>query len=101
VQFSGPLSVVDAVLADHAEAVVREAVSNTVRHAEATSIAISVSVGDDLCIDVIDDGCGIGDDITGSGLSNLHQRGPHRGGTLPVEPRAQGGTRLRWCAPLR
>ena len=32
-QFVGPLSVVDAALADHAEAVVREAVSNAVRHA--------------------------------------------------------------------
>ena len=42
VQFLGPLSVVDAVLADHAEAVVREAVSNAVRHANATTIAIEV-----------------------------------------------------------
>ena len=33
VQFVGPLSVVEADLADHAEAVVREAVSNAVRHA--------------------------------------------------------------------
>src|SRR5262249_10756570 len=37
VQFVGPLSVVDGPLADHAEAVVREAVSNVVRHAEATT----------------------------------------------------------------
>ena len=36
VQYVGPLSVVDAALADHAEAVVREAVSNAVRHADAT-----------------------------------------------------------------
>jgi signal transduction histidine kinase len=36
VQFSGPLSVVDATLADHAEAVVKEALSNAVRHAEAS-----------------------------------------------------------------
>lgn len=101
VQFSGPLSVVDSVLADHAEAVVREAVSNAVRHAEAMSLAISVSVEDDLCIDVVDDGCGIGDDITGSGLSNLRQRAADVGGTLTVEAMAEGGTRLRWRAPLQ
>ena len=36
VQFVGPLSVDRAALADHAEAVVREAVSNAVRHGRAT-----------------------------------------------------------------
>ena len=52
VQFSGPLSVIDPVLADHAEAVVREAVSNAVRHAKASTLAIRVSVDDDLTIEV-------------------------------------------------
>ncbi len=58
VQYTGPLSVVDAALADHAEAVVREAVSNAVRHADATTLTVNVAVGDDLCIDVVDDGKG-------------------------------------------
>src|SRR5213075_1139979 len=44
-KFVGPLSVVDAALADHAEAVVREAVSNAVRHANATTLNINVNVG--------------------------------------------------------
>ena len=47
VQYTGPLSVVDAALADHAEAVVREAVSNAVRHADATTLTVNVTVGDD------------------------------------------------------
>ena len=38
---TGPLSVVDAALADHAAAVVREAVSNVVRHAGARSVTVS------------------------------------------------------------
>lgn len=59
VQLSGPLSVVDAILADHAEAVVREAVSNAVRHSHAKSLSISVSAADDFCIEVADDGRGI------------------------------------------
>ena len=91
---------VDGVLADHAEAVVREAVSNAVRHAAATSLAISVVVEDDLCIDVVDNGCGISSDITGSGLTNLGQRAADVGGTLTVETTPEGGTRLRWRAPL-
>ena len=74
VQFSGPLSVIDTVLADHAEAVVREGVSNAVRHANATSIAVNVAVADDLCIEVVDNGSGIQGDVTGSGLTNLRQR---------------------------
>ena len=45
-QVSGPLSVVDAVLADHAEAVVREAVSNVVRHAGATTVTVNLKVDD-------------------------------------------------------
>ncbi|HUL98509.1 MAG TPA: GAF domain-containing protein, partial [Mycobacterium sp.] len=59
VQFVGPLSVVGAALADHAEAVVREAVSNAIRHAEATTLRVSVTVEDDLHIEVIDNGRGI------------------------------------------
>ena len=100
VQFSGPLSVVDAVLADHAEAVVREAISNAVRHANATTMAISVSVGDELTVDVVDNGCGIGDEISPSGLANLRQRAEDVGGTFSVLKAEGGGTRLRWCAPL-
>src|SRR3954469_12142001 len=52
VQFVGPLSVVGASLADHAEAVVREAVSNAVRHANATTLTVSVLVEDEFVIQV-------------------------------------------------
>ena len=100
VQYVGPLSVVDAALADHAEAVVREAVSNAVRHADATSLAVTVSVADDLCIEVVDDGRGIPDDVTGSGLTNLHQRAADASGTFTVVALPERGTKLRWCAPL-
>ena len=100
VQYVGPLSVVDAALADHAEAVVREAVSNAVRHADATSLAVTVTVADDLCIEVVDDGRGIPDDVTGSGLTNLHQRAADASGTFTVEALPERGTKLRWCAPL-
>lgn len=100
VQYVGPLSIVDATLADHAEAVVREAVSNAVRHADATSLAVTVSVADDLCIEVVDDGRGIPDDVTGSGLRNLHQRAADVSGTFTVGALPVRGTKLRWCAPL-
>ncbi|WP_037070383.1 sensor histidine kinase, partial [Pseudonocardia acaciae] len=100
VRMSGPLDVVSAPLAEHAEAVVREAVSNAVRHAQARELTVTVSVDDDLVIDVVDDGVGIPDTVARSGLHNLHQRAGEMGGSFVVEPAAHGGTRLLWTAPL-
>ncbi|HEX7321818.1 MAG TPA: GAF domain-containing protein [Mycobacterium sp.] len=100
VAFVGPLSVVDGTLADHAEAVVSEAVSNVVRHAHATKLTVQVRVADDLSIEVTDDGCGIPGDVTPSGLTNLRRRAEEIGGTFSTESAPGGGTLLRWCAPL-
>lgn len=100
VQFVGPLSVVDAGLADHAEAVVREAVSNAVRHSGATELAIVVKVEDDLGITVTDNGCGIGRNVTESGLANLRHRAEQSAGALTITTSADAGTTLHWSAPL-
>lgn len=100
VQYIGPLSVVDSGLADHAEAVVREAVSNAVRHAQATTLTVRVTVDDDLCIEVGDNGCGLPEEFTGSGLMNLKRRAEDAGGEFTVDTQASGGTLLRWSAPL-
>ncbi|MGV0871248.1 sensor histidine kinase [Mycolicibacterium sp. XJ879] len=99
VQYAGPLSVVDADLADHAEAVVREAVSNAVRHANATTLSISVVVADELTIEVIDNGRGFSDDVARSGLYNLRKRATDMGGTFSVHRAPDQGTVLRWSAP--
>ncbi|WP_328360680.1 GAF domain-containing sensor histidine kinase [Mycobacterium sp. NBC_00419] len=100
VHISGPLSVVDGSLADHAEAVVHEAISNVVRHAGARSATVSVTVDDDLTISVTDDGVGIGADITRSGLANLAARAHDCGGQFRITDQPGGGTRLVWSAPL-
>jgi signal transduction histidine kinase len=100
VQVVGPLSVVESPLADHAEAVMREAVSNATRHANASTLAITVTVDDDFCIEVIDDGDGIIGDVTGSGLRNLHDRAQQADGELTIAEAPGGGTVLRWSAPL-
>jgi signal transduction histidine kinase len=57
-------------------------------------------VGDNLCIEVVDDGKGIAQDVTASGLKNLRQRAEDAGGSFSVEAQPSGGTKLRWCAPL-
>ena len=101
VQFVGPLSVVDAVLADHAEAVVREAVSNAFRHAHATTLTVNVRVEDDLRIEVIDNGRGIPDAITESGVANMRRRAEEVDGEFAIERAPDGGTWVRWSAPFR
>lgn len=99
-QFTGPISVVDSALADHAEAVVREAVSNAVRHAHATALTVTVKVDDNLTVEVVDNGRGISERTRSSGLMNLHHRAQQVGGTLTVDTPPTGGTALRWTAPL-
>ena len=100
IRMSGPLDVVPASLAEHAQAVVREAVSNAVRHAAATGLTVTVSVDDDLVIDVTDNGVGIPGTVARSGLHNLRSRAEETGGTFRTELVAGGGTRLVWSAPL-
>lgn len=100
VRMSGPLDVLPAELAHDAQAVVREAVSNAVRHAKAADLTVTVSVEDDLVIDVTDNGVGVPDTIARSGLHNLSQRAADAGGSCTVTRPAEGGTRLVWTAPL-
>ena len=100
VHFVGPLSVIDATLADHAEAVVREAVSNAVRHSGGHTLTVNVRVEDELSVEVIDDGCGLPADVTASGLNNLRARAEEVGGTLVIGDAPGGGTVVHWMAPL-
>ncbi|OBB30640.1 histidine kinase [Mycolicibacterium peregrinum] len=99
-RFVGPLSVVDATLADHAEAVLREAISNAVRHSGASELAVLVEVADDLSIEVSDNGCGIAAEITESGLGNLRARALSADGQFTIIDQPGGGAVLRWAAPL-
>ncbi|TNC21845.1 GAF domain-containing sensor histidine kinase [Amycolatopsis alkalitolerans] len=100
VRVSGPLGVVSAPLAEHAEAVVREAVSNAVRHSGGTTVTVTISVSDDLVIDVTDDGHGMPDKIARSGLHNLATRAEDAGGSFSVSAAQGGGTKVVWCAPV-
>ena len=95
-----PLSVVAADLGEHAEAVVREAVSNAVRHGKARNVAVDVRVAEDLSVIVTDDGCGIGETPKRSGLANLATRAAEVGGMFSIGRRPEGGTRMEWSAPL-
>ena len=100
VRVSGPIGVASPDLAEHAEAVLREALSNAVRHAQATSVTVTVSVGDHLIIDVTDNGTGMPGTVARSGLHNLANRARQAGGAFALETPDGGGTRVLWSAPL-
>lgn len=99
VQYVGPLSVVDDMLADHAEAVVREALGTAVRHSGVTTVTVRVTVTDELRIEVSDDGHRTPDELGDGGSAGLRRRAAEVGGESTIES-APGGTLLRWSAPL-
>lgn len=98
----GPVdSLVPASLADHATAVVREALSNVARHADARACSVEVHVdGRTMSLEVTDDGRGLDGDRYESGLSNLRRRAQDLGGWLSLAPAEPQGTRLVWQVPL-
>ena len=101
VRISGAVdTLVPPSVAEHADAVVREALSNALRHARATELTLAVDAGEDLVIRVGDDGIGIPSDVRRSGLANLAERARACRGTLDVVARETGGTLLTWRVPL-
>jgi two-component system, NarL family, sensor histidine kinase DevS len=101
VRISGPVdTLVPPELGTHAVAVVREAISNAVRHGRARTVTLTVEVGDDLVLDVLDDGVGMPPDVGRSGLRNLEERARERGGRFSVRRVEPSGTRLTWSVPL-
>ena len=92
-------------VAEQALAALREALSNTARHASASQVDVTVDVDPDgmLAVQVTDDGTGIPAEGRRSGLRNMAKRAEKLGGELrltPVDPgAARPGTRLEWRVP--
>ena len=101
VRMHGPTTAVGGELAEHAEAVTAEAVSNAVRHSGASRLTVEVSIADMLTVDIVDNGCGMPvDNSRRSGLANMSYRAEQVGGSCEVTNPPEGGTRVRWTAPL-
>jgi len=78
---------------------VAEGVTNALRHAAASSIAVRVEADAGMVrVDVVDDGRG-GPVVPGVGLSSLAQRAGSLGGCLRVASAAPAGTRLHLLLP--
>jgi signal transduction histidine kinase len=100
---SGP---VDSAIPDDIRpellAVLREALANIARHAQATSARVSVRAADgDVVLSVQDNGIGMDPGRARSGIVNMGERAHDLGGTLEVGPPRHGaGTILTWRVPL-
>ncbi|ASL15162.1 two-component sensor histidine kinase [Mycobacterium intracellulare subsp. chimaera] len=101
VRMHGATTTVGGELAEHAEAITTEAVSNAIRHSGASRLTIEVNVADMLTLDIIDNGSGIpADNRRRSGLGNMVYRAEQVGGRCEISNQAAGGTRVHWTAPL-
>ncbi|WP_237224906.1 sensor histidine kinase [Rothia nasisuis] len=80
---------------------VNEALTNTLKHAQAQFVSLSVFVvGDSLVVTVEDNGIGGAEPARGTGLAGLVERAVALGGTVQVDSPAGGPTRLTLALPL-
>ncbi|HSP76690.1 MAG TPA: histidine kinase [Cryobacterium sp.] len=102
VLFSGAIDLqVSTPLADDLLAVVREGLTNVVRHAQARDTAVSVSArAGFLTIKISDNGVGLCGSERCSGIANLSVRAARWQGTVSLSDRESGGVLLLWTARL-
>lgn len=102
-ELTGPVdsAVPDAVRPD-LTAVLREALSNAVRHAQASRVTVAVRVdGGQVSVTVTDDGVGCDPATARGGLVNLRERAEGHGGIFTVGRVEPHGTEVCWTVPLR
>ncbi len=80
-------------------AVVRELVTNVVRHASATRVTVTVTVDAEVRVVVTDNGVGLPAVAVRSGLTNLADRAERHGGRLTTSTGPKG-TQIRWSVPM-
>ena len=80
--------------------IVTEAVTNVVRHARAARCWLTISAGEAVDIDVVDDGIGVDDDVAmGVGWTAMRERAAELGGSVHVGPNEPTGTHVHVRLP--
>ncbi len=81
--------------------VVKEALHNVVKHAQATEVNMTINISDSLVIILHDNGTGFDPNKTrafSNGITNMQKRMSDIGGTLEIKN--ENGTRIELCARL-
>ena len=101
-ELDGPLdSAVPSETRTDLLAVLREALSNVVRHAAARTVSVSVRVGSgQLRLRVTDDGRGVPEGGRRSGIENMRTRAEKAGGSFALSPNTPTGTIVEWSVPV-
>jgi signal transduction histidine kinase len=100
--FGDPQPVPDSV-SQAAYRIVQEALTNTLKHAHASTVDVRIRyLARDLEIDVADNGRGTAAASAGGmGLIGMRERVAVHDGTIEAGPRAEGGYRVRARLPLQ
>lgn len=110
VQHIGPSRVLSASFATHAVHVAREAVTNAIKHARATSIAVTFDTTDvrEMVVHIKDNGLGMvvqrpvetaNPLAGGQGLSTMQSRAIAMGGSLTIESPLPSGMQVTLRVP--
>jgi signal transduction histidine kinase len=104
VVFVGPIdNVVPQRTADNLLAVLREALTNAGKHANASRFIVTLSVNDDVTLEVVDNGIGIQLPFApdaGLGIDNLRKRAERLQGDFEISEVPSGGTCVTWRVPV-
>lgn len=102
VSTTGPVdTVMTPAISHHLLAVLREALSNVSRHADASTVHIEIEAGDVVALTVTDNGNGRAlKSERRSGLRNIQERAEALGGTAEITSSPDAGTTLRWTVPV-
>ncbi len=80
--------------------IVQEALTNTVKHANAEHVRVRVRYGDDLRLEISDDGRSSPNGTSGSGLIGMRERVALLGGTIETGAASNGGYRVAVRIPI-
>jgi two-component system sensor histidine kinase UhpB len=96
---------VDSDVETCAYRILQEALTNVVRHAEASKVRVALVVaGGMLRLTVSDNGCGAADPFSRAGhygVRGMRERAEALGGDLTIRPGPQGGLEVEACIPLQ
>ncbi len=81
--------------------IVQEGLLNVVKHAQAHTCHIAITLGDGLTIEIMDDGIGLPASRTsGVGLRSIRERAEELRGTCEITQSSERGTRIAVCLPI-
>jgi signal transduction histidine kinase len=103
-EVSGVMRPLPAATARALSRVVQESLTNVLRHSGAGSVTVSVAYGDEIAVDVVDDGAGAAAGTSpgsGLGILGMRERLAALGGSLDIGQLAERGFRVSARVPNR